>query len=63
MWRAEGSNYRIDRISVELLFQAMVQYKASDVHLSPGVSPIFRIDGDTRTSELMGAFPPCRSPS
>ena len=54
VWRAEGSNYRIDRISVELLFQAMVQYKASDVHLSPGVSPIFRIDGDTRTSDLMG---------
>jgi hypothetical protein len=41
VWRAEGSNYRIERISVELLFQAMVQYKASDVHLSPGVSPVF----------------------
>lgn len=56
VWRAEGSNYRLDRISVELLFQAMVQYKASDVHLSPGTSPIFRIDGDTRTSELMGSL-------
>jgi len=54
VWRAEGDRYRIDRISVELLFQAMVQYKASDVHLSPGTSPVFRIDGDTRASELMG---------
>jgi len=56
VWRAEGSNYRLERISVELLFQAMLQYKASDVHLSPGVSPIFRIDGDTRPSELMGVL-------
>lgn len=54
VWRAEGDKYRIDRVSVELLFQAMVQYKASDVHLSPGCSPVFRIDGDTRTSDLMG---------
>jgi len=54
VWRADGDRFRIDRISVELLFQAMVQYKASDVHLSPGSSPVFRIDGDTRPSDLMG---------
>lgn len=56
VWRAEGSGYRVDRISVELLFQAMLQYRASDVHLSPGVSPVFRIDGETRSSDLMGAL-------
>jgi len=54
VWNCKGDRFRLDRISVELLFQAMVQYKASDVHLSPGASPIFRVDGQTRGSELMG---------
>ncbi len=54
VWRVRGENYRIDRISPELLFQAMLQYKASDVHLSPGLCPVFRIDGDVHNSELMG---------
>ncbi len=56
VWRGIGDNYRVDRISPELLFQAMVQYKASDVHLSPGVHPVFRIDGDTHHSELLGVL-------
>lgn len=56
VWRARGDKYRVDRISTELLFQAMIQYKASDVHLSPGMNPVFRIDGDTRNSELIGAL-------
>jgi twitching motility protein PilT len=54
VWRVRGDQYRIDRISVEMLFKAMVQYKASDVHLAPGAEPMFRIDGDTYHSELMG---------
>lgn len=54
VWRGSGDLYRLDRISPELVFQAMVQYKASDVHLSPGVNPVFRIDNDMKTSELMG---------
>ncbi len=54
VWRVAGDNYRMDRISVELLFQAMVRYKASDVHLSPGSTPVFRVDGDTRNSDLFG---------
>lgn len=56
VWRIQGDNYRIDRVSPELLFQAMLQYKASDVHLTPGACPLFRIDGDMHTSELMGAL-------
>jgi twitching motility protein PilT len=56
VWRIEGDRFRIEHISVELLFQAMVQYKASDVHLSPGQPPIFRVDGQTRQSELLGAL-------
>lgn len=56
IWRAEGAKYRVEPISVELLFQAMVQYKASDCHLSPGDAPVFRIDNRTRHSELMGAL-------
>ncbi len=54
VWKVRGDRYRIDRISPELLFQAMIQYKASDVHLSPGECPLFRVDGDMRHSELMG---------
>lgn len=56
VWRVQGTNYRIDRISPELLFQAMTQYKASDTHLAPGRPPIFRVDNETRTSELVGVL-------
>ena len=56
VWRGSGDLYRVDRISPELIFQAIVQYKASDVHLSPGVNPVFRIDNDMRSSELIGAL-------
>ncbi|HPC15744.1 MAG TPA: PilT/PilU family type 4a pilus ATPase [Candidatus Hydrogenedentes bacterium] len=55
-WRVSGDNYRIDTISSELLFQALLQYKASDVHLSPGETPVFRVDGSTLRSELIGVL-------
>lgn len=54
VWRVAGGHYRVEPISVELLFQAMVQYRASDIHLSPGVCPVFRVDNDTHHSELLG---------
>ncbi len=53
VWRVSGDQFRIDPISVELIFQAMVQYRASDTHLCPGKPPIFRIDNQARESELM----------
>lgn len=53
VWRVRGENYRTDQLSPEMLFRAMVQYKASDAHLSPGEHPFFRVDGDTRPSELL----------
>jgi len=53
VWRVHGDNFRLELISVELLFQALVQYKASDIHLTPGETPIFRVDGDTMHSEVM----------
>jgi twitching motility protein PilT len=56
VWRVVGDRFRIDPISVELIFQAMVQYKASDCHLCPGKPPIFRIDNQARESELMGSL-------
>ncbi len=56
VWRVEGGEYQVDPVSVELLFQAMVQYRASDVHLSPGTTPIFRIDNETHHSELIEAL-------
>jgi len=54
VWRCHGENYRVEPVSVELLFQAMVQYKASDIHLSPGETPVFRVDGYTFHSEIAG---------
>ena len=53
IWRVQGENFRVEPISAELIFQAMIQYKASDVHFSPGDRPIFRIDTQTRHSELL----------
>lgn len=52
-WRARGENFRTDQVSIEMLFRAMIQYKASDLHLSPGNHPIFRVDGDMHHSELL----------
>lgn len=54
VWRIKGSGYRVDPVSSELLFQAMVKYKASDVHLSPGEAPAFRVDGQILHSEIIG---------
>ena len=53
IWRAEGGDFRSEQINIEMLFHAMVQYRASDVHLSAGLNPVFRIDNDTRFSEIM----------
>jgi twitching motility protein PilT len=53
VWRVRGENFRTDPLSPEMLLRAMVQYRASDVHLSPGEHPFFRVDGDTRPSELL----------
>jgi twitching motility protein PilT len=58
VWRVHGENYRMDPISPELIFQAMLQYKASDTHLSPGQPPVFRVDSHTRPSELLGSLSP-----
>ena len=53
VWRARGEDYRVDPISVEILFKAMVQYRASDVHLAPGETPVFRVDGQIFNSEIL----------
>ena len=54
VWTIKGEGYDAEPIGVELLFKAMVQYKASDCHLSPGESPVFRVDGEMHRSEVMG---------
>ncbi len=53
VWHVEGADFRVEPISVEMLFHAMVQYKASDLHLTSGLRPVFRIDNDARHSEIM----------
>lgn len=54
VWRFSGQGFEAAPLSIELLFRAMVQYKASDLHLAPGSKPIFRVDNQTRTAEIMG---------
>lgn len=56
VWRGEGAKFRSERISTELIFQALSQYRASDVHLSPGLNPLFRTDNEIHQSEIIGAM-------
>ncbi|MDZ4859803.1 MAG: PilT/PilU family type 4a pilus ATPase [Candidatus Hydrogenedentes bacterium] len=56
VWRVRGEKFRLDPISVELLFKALVEYKASDVHLSPGEQAMFRVDGEIAPSEVFGVL-------
>lgn len=53
VWHIHGEKHRIEHISAELLFKAMVEYKASDVHLCAGEPPLFRVDGEMRTSDIL----------
>ena len=54
VWRFNGDRYRTDPISTEMLFRAMLQYKASDIHLAPGEQPIFRVDNQTHHADILG---------
>ena len=54
IWRFDGEKYRIEPISMEVLFRAMLQYKASDIHLTPGQTPIFRVDNQTHSADIIG---------
>jgi twitching motility protein PilT len=53
VWHVHGEEYRSERLSIGGLFQEMAERRASDVHLYPGSSAVFRIDGVTLSaSEL-----------
>ncbi len=54
IWRLDGAKYRTDPISMEMLFKAMLQYRASDIHLTPGQKPIFRVDNITHIADIIG---------
>jgi len=54
VWRVHGEEYRVDHVSVELLFKGLVEYKASDVHLAPGETAIFRVDNHIHHSDMLG---------
>ncbi len=56
VWRFEPDGFADELVSVELLFRALIQYKASDIHLSPGQKPIFRIDNKARISDVLGSL-------
>jgi len=53
VWRVIGDHFRVEPISTELIFQALIQYRASDVHLSPGETPVFRVDGNMSHSDIL----------
>ncbi|GMV92737.1 MAG: hypothetical protein AMXMBFR82_25150 [Candidatus Hydrogenedentota bacterium] len=53
VWRIHGEKHRIEPISPELLFKALIEYKASDVHLCAGQPPVFRVDGETHVSDVL----------
>jgi len=59
VWRFNGERYNNEPVSIELLFRALIQYKASDIHLSAGERPIFRIDNKMLESDLL---PPLSGP-
>jgi twitching motility protein PilT len=48
VWRIHGEEYRTVPLSPEALFRAMIRFKASDTHLYPGATPVFRVDGVMR---------------
>lgn len=53
VWRIHGEKHRVEPISPELLFKALVEYKASDVHLCAGQPPVFRVDGEIHVSDVL----------
>lgn len=53
-WRIHGDRYRVEHLSTEKIFQALIKYKASDVHLAPGQPAVFRVDNEARRSEAFG---------
>ncbi len=58
VWRVHGEEYRAGTLSPESLFRAMAKFRASDTHLYPGATPVFRVDGSMRRVQ---AFEPLSS--
>jgi len=56
IWRFDGAKYRTDPISMEMLFKAMLQYRATDIHLTAGKKPIFRVDNVIHIADLIGTL-------
>ncbi len=56
VWRVHGEEYRSKPLSQELLFKALIKFKASDIHLFPGAPPAFRVDGVLRKADKFEAL-------
>lgn len=52
VWHIRGDRFGIEHLSMEKLFRAMIQYKASDCHMCPGEQPLFRVDNDLHRSDV-----------
>jgi twitching motility protein PilT len=56
VWRVHGEEYRTVFLSPEALFRAMIKFKASDTHLYPGATPVFRVDSVMRRVQAFEAL-------
>ena len=56
VWRVHGEEYRTVPISPEALFRAMIKFRASDTHLYPGATPVFRVDSVMRRVQAFEAL-------
>jgi twitching motility protein PilT len=59
VWSIWGDRFGVEPLSMEKLFKAMIQYKASDCHMCPGEQPLFRVDNDLHRSDV---YPELSSP-
>ncbi|MCS7468231.1 PilT/PilU family type 4a pilus ATPase [Stieleria sp. ICT_E10.1] len=52
VWRFQGERFRREVLRPHRLMEAMVKFRASDLHLYPDADPVFRVDNAIRRSDL-----------
>ncbi len=51
VWRFHGEQFRHDPLHPQWLFDAMIKFRASDLHLYPDSDPVFRVDNSIRHTD------------
>lgn len=52
VWHFSGERFRRETLRPHRLIEAMVKFRASDLHLYPDADPVFRVDNAIRHSDL-----------